>query len=129
MSLSLWLSTFLLLRRRPGPAGEWLRVATERLHLVSVYRRPGITLETSQEFCKTLTEDLATLGTVPFLVAGEFNHDPRGDRMGVPSQLLHAWDRAWRNQARWLCAAGAVGVEACKQVWCLPQGDAASPMA
>ncbi|CAE7194102.1 Pol [Symbiodinium sp. CCMP2592] len=50
-------------------------------------------------------------------------------RMGVPASLLQAWDRAWRVQARWLCAAGSVSQVACSQVWWLPQGDAASPMA
>ena len=82
--------------RFSSPEGEFIRVATNQLHLVSAYRRPNLTLAEMHKYGEALAEDVAKVGPHKCFVAGDFNHDPRGDS-------LQAWAASLKAQCIYPC--------------------------
>ena len=70
-----------------GPEGEWTDVAIKSMHLVSTYRRPGVN---PTAWSETLAKHLATLGSSPWIAAGDWNEEPLTDAMVPFAISLHA---------------------------------------
>ena len=48
-------------------------------HLVSAYQKPGRDQEQQEAWCQSIGADLAKLGNSKWIMAGDYNHDPRED--------------------------------------------------
>ena len=66
------------------PDGEWLRVAMQGLHVLSVYRRPGLSQPKQHQWNDAMFDHLATLGAATWFAGGDWNTEPEDDP-------LHLW--------------------------------------